>query len=182
MICHLAHRPAIQIGRHQVFDYDTAWLDASLARAAASAGCEDFPFVEEIRSGVMTYLETKCPLRLMRLDELFDRIKLMLEKIGCEHIAEQLRPMAPPVTVSLVHAAMEAGNGFELAFFEALRIDLTALREAGAGEIRFTGSRECSMILRGSKKWDKYCESLHREIESFLMTWDQSAQASSQAA
>jgi hypothetical protein len=168
----IGNRPAIQIGRHQVIDYDTAWLDDALARAARAADHEDFPFVEDIRSGIVKYLETKCPLKLLQLDELYDRMRKMLVKIGCERIAEKLEPLAPPVTVSLVRAAMEAGNGFELAFFETLRAELAALRHAGAEEIRFTGIRESAMILRGTKKWNRHCEGLYREIEAFLNSWD----------
>ena len=67
---------------------------------------------------------------------------------------------------------MEAGNGFELAFFERLRVELSDLRSAGAEEIRFTGLRESSLILRGSDKWNKHCDSLLFEIRSFLSGWD----------
>jgi hypothetical protein len=168
----IGNRPALQIGRYQVIDYDTAWLDDALSRAARAADHEDFPFIEDIRSGVVQYLETKCPLKLLHLEDLFDRMRKMLIKIGCERIAEKLVPLAPPVTVSLVRAAMEAGNGFELAFFETLRVELGDLRAAGAEVIRFTGLRESSLILRGCSKWNKQCESLLSEIEGFLKAWD----------
>jgi hypothetical protein len=168
----IGNRPALQIGRYQVIDYDTAWLDDALTRAARAADHEDFPFVEDIRSGIVKYLETKCPLKLLQLEDLFDRMRRMLVKIGCERIAEKLEPLAPPVTVSLVHAAMEAGNGFELAFFETLRMELGDLRAAGAEEIRFTGLRESSLILRGGSKWNKHCEGLLSEIREFLRVWD----------
>ncbi len=172
MISLIGNRPALQIGRYQVIDYDTAWLDDALRRAARAAEHEDFPFVDDIRSGIVKYLETRCPLKLLRLDELYDRMRKMLVKIGCERIAEKLKPLAPPVTVSLVHAAMEAGNGFELAFFENLRIELGDLRAAGAEEIHFTGLRESALILRGVSKWNKQCTCLLAEIEAFLRTWD----------
>ena len=74
MISLNCNRPALQIGRYQVIDYDTDWLDDALRRAAASAGHEEFPFVEEIRSGIVRYLETKCPLKLLQLEELADAI------------------------------------------------------------------------------------------------------------
>lgn len=172
MISLIGNRPALQIGRYQVIEYDTVWLENALRRAALEAGHEDFPFVGDIRSGVVQYLETKCPLKLLHVDDLFDRMRKMLVKIGCERIAEKLKPLAPPVTVSLVRTAMEAGNGFELAFFERLRVELSDLRSAGAEEIRFTGLRESSLILRGSDKWNKHCEALLFEIHSFLSGWD----------
>lgn len=172
MIALIGNRPALQIGRYQVIDYDTAWLDDALRRAATAADHPDFPFVDDIRGGIVKYLETRCSLKLLRLEDLYERMRRMLVKIGCERIAEQLKPLAPPVTVSLVHAALEAGNGFELAFFSTLRSELRDLRAAGAEEIHFTGQRECSLILRGSAKWNKQCESVLSEIQAFLHDWE----------
>lgn len=182
MISLIGNRPALQIGRYQVIEYGTEWLDDALHRAARAAEFEDFPFVEDIRSGVVTYLENKCPLKLLQLEDLFERMRRMLVKIGCERIAEKLEPLAPPVTVSLVRAAMEAGNGFELAFFEMLRAELADLRAAGAEEIRFVGLRESSLILRGAAKWNKQCETLLAEIRAFLHSWDSSPNGQGRAA
>ncbi len=172
MISFIGNRPALQIGRYQVLDYDTAWLDDALRRAALAADHADFPFIEEVRSGIVRYLETKCPLRLLRLDDLYARLRKMLVKIGCAPIAEKLEPLAPPVTVSLVRAAMEAGNGFELAFYESLRDALAELRSAGAEEIRFVGLRQCVLILRGTQQWNKACDALLQEIQDSISAWD----------
>lgn len=168
MISYIGNRPAIQIGTHQVFDYDTVWLEDALRRAARAANHEDFPLIPEIRNGVDLYLENQCALRLLQLEDLFERMRKMLVKIGCERIAEKLEPLAPPLTVSLVAAARAAGNGFELAFFETIRAELSLLRGAGAEDIRFTGLRECAMILRGKSKWTRQCEALLAEITAFL--------------
>ena len=70
MISLIGNRPALQIGRYQVIDYDTEWLDDALRRAARAADHEDFPFVADIRSGIVKYLETKCPLKLLQLEDL----------------------------------------------------------------------------------------------------------------
>ena len=168
MISFIGNRPAIQIGTHQVFDYDTAWLEDALHRAARAADHEDFPLVAEIRNGVELYLENQCSLRLLQLGDLFERMRKMLVKIGCERIAEKLEPLAPPLTLSLIDAARSAGNGFELAFFETIRAELSQLREAGAEDIRFTDLRESAMILRGKSKWSRQCDALLAEITAFL--------------
>lgn len=168
MISFIGNRPAIQIGSYQVLDYDTAWLEDAIMRAAKAADFEEFPLVGEIRHGVELYLENKCPLRLLHLEDLFERVRKMLVKIGCPLIAEKLEPLAPTVTVSLVSAATMAGNGFELAFFETLRTELVELRGAGAEKVRFTGLRESTLILRGTTKWNKQCEALLTEIKAFL--------------
>jgi hypothetical protein len=172
VICLIGNRPALQIGRYQVIDYDTAWLEDALKRAAQAAEHEDFPFIADIRGGIVQYLETKCPLKLLHLEDLFERMRKMLVKIGCERIAEKLQLLAPPITVSLIRPAMEAGNGFELAFFETLRTELAELRAAGAEKIHFTSLRESSLILCGTAKWNKHCDSLLSEIEAFLKSWN----------
>ncbi len=172
MISFVNNRPALQIGRHQVFDYDPAWLDDALRRAAKAADQNDFPFIIEIRSGVIEYLENACSLKLMRLQDLFEKMRKLLVKIGCENIAEHLRPLAPPLTISLIDAAQEASTGYELAFFETLRAELEELRLHGAEEIYFTGLRESVLILRNAAKWDKRCEATLHEIEAFLKNWD----------
>lgn len=177
MISFIGNRPALQIGTHQVLDYDTAWLEDALRRAARAADHEDFPLVSEIRHGVELYLEHKCALRLLLLEELFERMRKMLVKIGCERIAEKLEPLAPPLTVSLIHAANAAGNGFELAFFEKVRAEISTLRGAGAEDITFTGLRECTLILRGEEKWNRRCDSLLAEIQAFLVACKRESRA-----
>ena len=168
MISYIGNRPALQIGTHQVFDYDTSWLEDALRRAARAADHEDFPLVSEIRNGVELYLENQCALRLLQLEDLFERMRKMLVKIGCERIAEKLEPLAPPLTFSLVAAARSAGNGFELAFFETIRVELALLRGDGAEEIRLLGLRESALILRGKSKWNRQCDTMLAEITTFL--------------
>lgn len=176
MISLIGTRPAIQVGRYQVIHYDTSWLGTALRRAASAAEREDFPFVDEIRLGIEQYLETKCPLRLLPLSDLYERMRHMLVRIGCESIADKLEPLAPPVTLSLVHFAKSAGNGFELAFFSHLRDELAHLREAGAEDVRFTGLRDAAQVLCAADKWDSRCEQVLFEIRSFLGKLDREHQ------
>ena len=173
MISFIGNRPALQIGSYQVLDYDTVWLDAALQRAATAANHEDFPLVKEIRNGVELYLENNCPLNLLQLEDLFEKVRKMLAKIGCEQIAEKLKPLAPPITISLVKTAKEAGCGFELGFFETMRSEIAELREAGAEEIHFTGLKASAQILKGQEEWDKNCDTMLDEIKTFLVCFDQ---------
>jgi len=165
-------RPAIQVGRHQVIQYDTLWLGTALRRAASAAEREDFPFVDDIRMGIEKYLETKCPLRLLTLGELYDRMRHMLVRIGCETIAEKLEPLAPPITISLVRLAKEAGDGYELAFFMLLRGELADLQAAGAEEIRFSSLREAAQTLCRAEKWDGRCDAMLADLRTFLNDLD----------
>lgn len=172
MISLIGTRPAIQVGRHQVIQYDTTWLGVALRRAASAAERHDFPFVDEIRLGIEHYLENKCPLRLLPLSDLYERMRHMLVRIGCETIADKLEPLAPPVTLSLARFARDAGNGFELAFFAGLRDELAHLRDCGAEDVRFTGLRDAAQLLSGAEKWDRRCDVVLTEIRNFLGNLD----------
>ena len=139
-------------------------------RGAVAAEREDFPFIDDLIEGIVHYLENKCSLRVLTIEELHARVRRMLERIGCEAIAKTLPLIAPPVTLSLTRAAKEAGNGFELAFFNKIHDEIEELRIHGVEELCFTGTRDCVKILRGVERWTIPCEHLHEEILNFLKT------------
>lgn len=173
MICLVGKLPVLQVGRHQIARYGTDWIDLALKRAAESCDRADFPFINDIRDGVLHYLEHKCPWRMLPIEDLFERMKRMLRRIGCDAIADKLLPLAPPLTVSIARAAREAGNGFELLFFQMLHEEIADLRTRGAEEFRFTDLRESAQVLRGTVRWNRACELLHREILAFLQNFAQ---------
>lgn len=170
MICIVGNRPVLQIGRHQVTGYGTQWLRDAILRGAEAAEREDFPFIDDLLAGILHYLENKCSLRVLTIEELHSRVRRMLERIGCEAIAQTLPLLAPPVTLSLSRAAKEAGNGFELAFFNQIHDEIEDLKVHGVEVLRFTGTRDCVKMLRGVDRWTTPCEQLHDEIMTFLKT------------
>jgi hypothetical protein len=170
MICLVGNRPVLQVGRHQVTGYDTAWLRETIMRGAVAAEREDFPFIDDLMEGIIHYLENKCSLRVITVEELHSRVRRMLERIGCDAIASTLPLISPPVTLSLMRAAKEAGNGFELAFFNQIHDEIEELRIHGVEELYFTGTRDCVRVLRGVERWTNPCEQLHGEILDFLKT------------
>ena len=168
MIFLVGKLPVLKVGRHQVSSYDTAWIDVALQRAAHSCDRADFPFINDIRDGILHYLEHKCPWRVLPLEDLFERMKRMLRRIGCDAIADNLKPLAPPITLSIARAAREAGNGFELAFYRKLQEEIDDLHARGAEEFHFTELRESARILLGAAQWTSHCNRLHHEILAFL--------------
>ncbi|MBT8036516.1 MAG: hypothetical protein KJO21_03125 [Verrucomicrobiae bacterium] len=170
MICIVGNRPVLQIGRHQVTGYGTQWLRDAILRGAEAAQRDDFPFIDDLLEGILHYLENKCPLRVLTIEDLHARVRRMLERIGCDAIAQTLPLLAPPVTLSLSRAAKEAGNGFELIFFNQIHDEIEDLRRHGVEVLHFTGTRDCVKMLRGVNRWSTPCEQLHEEILSFLKT------------
>ena len=170
MICLVGNRPVLQVGRHQVTGYGTEWLRETITRGATAAQREDFPFIEDLMEGIIHYLENKCSLRVITIEELNSRVRRMLERIGCAAIANTLPLISPPVTLSLMRAAKEAGNGFELAFFNKIHDEIEELRIHGVEDLYFTGTRDSVKVLRGVERWTTPCEQLHNEILDFLKT------------
>ena len=168
MICLVGNRPVLQVGNHQIVGYGVDWIETALNRASVAADRDDFPFIEDIRDGIIHYLESKCPLRLLPIEDLYARMGRMLEKIGCAAISDQLKVLTPPVTLSLARAAREVEPGFELGFFQMLRNEVDALHHLGTEEVHFTEIREAALILVGTKRWNPACETFQRDILAFL--------------
>lgn len=168
MICIAGNLPVLQVGRYQVTGYHTRWIHQAITEAATRSGQEDFAFIDDVYEGVIHYLKNKCPLRLLKLEDLYDRVAHMLNRIGYASIANALQPLAPPVTISLERAAKDAGEGFELAFFNELQLELSQLKQVGANEIFFCHLEECIRILTQKQEWTRECENLEADILDWL--------------
>lgn len=168
MICIAGKLPVLQVGRHQVCGYQTEWIRVGLEKAASRAGREAFPFLDDIYDSIVHYLEHKCSLRLMPVEKLNERIYYMLKRIGCEHIARALPPMAPPITISLEDAAREAGDNYELGFFTHLKSEIQEAKLTGAAALVFDDVRSSVCILTKKEEWDEHCDTLEREILAYL--------------
>lgn len=168
MICIAGNLPVLQIGRYQVTGYSTQWIRHAIDQAAHRACLDDFAFTDDIYEGILHYLENKCSLRLLKIEDLYKRVSHMLSRIGYATIANALEPIAPPVTISLERAALDAGSGFELAFFNCLQCELSELKQTGATDVYFSHVEECVQILRQTKSWDHSCDELSADILDWL--------------
>lgn len=168
MISFVRNLPVLQVGSHHVTGYDTLWIRQALSQAAKRAGREQFPFLDEVYEGVVDYLECKCPLRLLKLEDLYLRIEHMLKKIGFEAIAQALNPLAPPITLSLEQAAIKADQGFELAFYNELKKELSQLKQAGVQDVYFSEIRKSVCLLLQTTTWNDSCQKLEEELLHFL--------------
>ncbi len=165
MIAFKNKRPLIQTGHCVISDYDVEWLSGVLQEAAEAAGTT-LPLREEIAQGVLTYLETSCPLHAIPLDYLFDRIRRLLNQIGLPLIALHLRKQTPPVDIELDTLAEE--SPLPLFFYTELKRRMDSLRQVGLNTYHFSGKRACSLAL-GDRR--RSCPTQQRaldELNSFL--------------
>lgn len=168
MICIAGNMPVLQVGEHQVTNYDTYWIRRAIENAAARANQPYFAFVDDVYDGIIYYLEHHCPLNLLPIETLYLRIRHTLKRIGCEAIANAIEIECPPVTISLERAAVEAGNGYELAFYRILQSEMMALKELGASEVFFSEITESILVIRQSKDWCSDCDQLEADILVWL--------------
>jgi len=140
----------------------------ALEQAAEDADFPEFPMMEFILDAVEEYLENDCPLNSLTVEELFNKIKKMLEQTGCLSIAEHLHPLSPSFKVSLKELASEAGHTYELGFFEAIINELGHFKKCGASEVEFIDSKEAVRMLTGAKRWNKRCSLLLEELKTYL--------------
>ncbi len=168
MICIAGNMPVLQVGEHQISDYDTYWIRRAIENAALRANQPHFAFVDDVYDGIVYYLEHKCSLRLLQIEMLYTRIRHTLKRIGCEAIANAIEIECPPITISLERAATEAGHGYELAFYQILQTEMLTLKELGAREVFFSEMRESVLILKQAEEWHDDCDQLEGDILLWL--------------
>lgn len=168
MICIAGNMPVLQVGDHQISDYDTYWIRRAIENAAVRACQPHFAFIDDVYDGIVYYLEHKCPLRLLAIESLFTRIRHTLKRIGCEAIANAIEIESPPITISLERAAIDAGNGYELAFYQILQKEMISLKNLGAREVFFSEIRESVLILKQTNDWEHDCVQLEKDIILWL--------------
>ncbi|MFT5905998.1 MAG: hypothetical protein ACI9E1_001603 [Cryomorphaceae bacterium] len=167
MICIAGNMPVLQVGEHQISNYDTYWIRRAIENASIRANQPHFSFIDDVYDGIVYYLEHKCPLRLLAIESLYTRIRHTLKRIGCEAIANALEVECPPITISLERAATDAGNGYELAFYQILQAEMISLKQLGAREVFFSEMRESVMIMKQAEQWYDDCD----QLESDILLW-----------
>ena len=160
--------PLLRIGAKEVTHYEKEWLEEAIKRAARDAGHEKWWFASDIAKGMIIYLQKRFPRNTITLEEVFDKIAKTLITIGFTDIAEKLVPTPPPLRISLIDIARQAGTGYELVFFNLLREKLAEVQDFGAERIECADLDECVLHLRGRAKWTRSCDQLKYEIVDFV--------------
>lgn len=168
MICFLGNRPVLQVYHYQVASYGDAWLREALQIAMQHALGEEAPFLNDIMAGIWYYLENNCSLRLLPVEDLTKKIRYMLGRVGLSHLAENLPPLAPPVSLSLLNIVREVGEGFEMGLFDFLNKEILALKHHGVPSLYFEEIKEGVKVLQSTEDWNAACRRLSKEFIDFL--------------
>ncbi|MDD6813501.1 MAG: hypothetical protein PUD60_03790 [Akkermansia muciniphila] len=161
----LKQRPLLQAGCCIFGDYDTEWIEQMLQEAADATGVA-LPMRHEIARGVMTYMEDLCPLRVVPLSFFFERLRDMLEAAGLPAVARCLRRQVPPVRLPLDELARE--TPLPLFFYTELGRRLEEMRSLGMNRYRFSGQRQCSLVLGQRRRTCPTQQRELRELEEYI--------------
>lgn len=168
MIALPAQLPLLRVGRYEVTTYGQDWLEENIRDAARAAGQGDWWFTPDIVKSLMIYLRERFPGTTITLEELTGKIRGILEKIGFTDIGDRVALTPPALSLSLDDLAREAGEGFELRFFQLLDARLRELADLGASDVSLTGAHDGVKRLCATKYWTQSCRQLEGEIAIFL--------------
>ncbi|MES2708217.1 MAG: hypothetical protein V4726_16610 [Verrucomicrobiota bacterium] len=168
MIALAAQLPLLRVGRYEVTTYGQDWLEENIRRAARAAGEGEWLFTEDIVSSLLVYLRERFAGSAITLEELSGKIRAILEKIGFGDIGQCVKLTPPALSLSLDDLAREAGEGFELRFFQLLDARVSELAALHAPSVALTASREGVKRLCAAKTWNQSCRALEKEIALFL--------------
>ena len=160
--------PYLRCDSGQLFEFDRDWLHAAINRAADQAGYPSWWLTDHVTESIAFYLRLRNDENVVAFSQLSQTVRYVLKAIGYKEIIPYFTPAPPPISVSLVDIAHEAGTGYELAFFDLLEKRLNALIETGVDNLHLCSLHACVKQLRCTRVWSRACDSLREEIVCFI--------------
>lgn len=160
--------PLVEFDNGRVVSFQRDWLVRSLVQAAHKAGYPQWWLAEHVAESVTTYLTLRFNENVMPIPRLASAVQSILQVIGYAEVASHFAPGPPPMKLSLLELAREAGSGYELAFFEILGRAIQELLAASATHIEFFALDRAIRHLRSRKLWSRDCDALRAEIVAFV--------------
>jgi len=160
--------PYLRCDSGQLFEFDRNWLHAAINRAADQAGYPSWWLTEHVTESIAFYLHLRNDESVVAFKQLQETVQYVLKAIGYKEIIPYFTPAPPPISVSLVDIAHEAGSGYELAFFDLLERRINGLIETGVDNLQLCSLHACVKQLRSTRVWTRACDSLREEIVCFI--------------
>ena len=160
--------PYLRCDSGQLFEFDRDWLHAAITRAASEAGYPSWWLTDHVTESIAFYLRLRNDEPAVAFSQLSQTVRYVLKVIGYKEIIPHFAPSPPPISISLVDIAEEAGAGYELAFFDLLEKRINALLETHVDNLKLCSLHACVKHLRGVKAWSRTCDALRTEIVCFI--------------
>src|SRR6266480_1358610 len=160
--------PYLRTNSGQLFEFSRDWLHAAITRAADEAGYPSWWLTDHVTESIAFYLRLRNDENVVAFSQLSQTVRYVLKVIGYKEIVPHFAPSPPPITISLLDIAHEAGTGYELAFFDLLEKRINMLVETGVDDLQLCSLQSCVKHLRGVKAWTRACDALREEIVCFV--------------
>jgi hypothetical protein len=166
--------PYLRTDSGQLFEFNRDWLHAAITRAADEAGYPSWWLTDHVTESIAFYLRLRNDENVVAFSQLSQTVRYVLKVIGYKEIVPHFAPSPPPISISLLDIAHEAGTGYELAFFDLLEKRINMLIETRVDNLQLCSLQSCVKHLRGVKTWTRGCDALREEIVCFVrekLTW-----------
>jgi hypothetical protein len=160
--------PYLRCESGQLFEFNQQWLRAAITTAADQAGYPSWWLTDHITESITFYLRLRNDEPVVPFSQLRQTVRYVLKVIGYKEIIPYFSPAPPPISFSLLEIALEAGDGYELAFFDGLEKRISALVDTGTDSLQLCGLQACVKHLRGAKMWTRACDTLREEVVCFV--------------
>src|SRR5437879_6610853 len=160
--------PYLRTESGQLFEFNRDWLHAAINRAADQADYPSWWLTDHVTESIAFYLRLRNDESVVAFSQLSQTVRYVLKAIGYKEIIPYFTPAPPPISISLVDIAQEAGTGYELAFFDLLEKRIHALIETGVDNLQLCSLQACVKYLRRTKVWTRACDALREEIVCFI--------------
>ncbi len=160
--------PLVRFNDGHVMNFERGWLSTALVRAAETAGYKKWWLADHVTESIANYLQQDFDENVVSIFRLEKAVQSVLQVIGYADVAKYFQTMPPPIRISLVDIARDAGHGYELVFFELLRMRLRGVIASSTLQVELCDLHHCVKLLRSAKNWRRDCSGLMGEIVSFV--------------
>src|SRR6266700_2337014 len=152
--------PYLRTDSGQLFEFNRDWLHAAITRAADEAGYPSWWLTDHVTESITFYLRLRNDENVVAFSQLSQTVRYVLKVIGYKEIVPHFTPSPPPISISLLEVAHQAGTGYVLAFFDLLEKRISTLVETGVDNLQLCSLQSCVKHLRGVKTWTRACDAL----------------------
>src|ERR1700739_1471180 len=128
--------PYLRCESGQLFEFNRDWLHAAINRAADQAGYPSWWLTDHVTESIAFYLRLRNDENVVAFSQLAQTVQYVLKVIGYKEIIPYFTPAPPPISISLLDIAREAGTGYELAFFDLLEKRISSLVGTGVDNLQ----------------------------------------------
>lgn len=166
MIALLDGLPMVSLPDGRSILFEKRWITSSLIVAAERSGYENWWLAEHIAESVSVYLKRDFEENCVNAASLEAAVIDILQTLGFADVAGKFILPDPPHSLSLAQLVREAGDGYELAFFDLLGNRLQSVAGSGVTRLEIRDLSDCLLLLGKKKKRVK--TGLRDEIVSFI--------------